>query len=331
MLLMFMGVTAFSAFRYGIGYDYYAYLDCCKPGSFRGNYFEPIPFSLVKFSQKTSPYYFFIITSVFISYFYFKGIRNIGRNYMEATMFYLCFPFFFFNQLSIVRQGLATSVIFFALTLESKYKNMFLSYGFRIILILLAAQCHRSAYIGFLLLLPWGKVPAKVLWIIFVTSFFLGSLIISISLQVLDSGVLERQSTISAYAYIKNESQIEGKMIRYLIYVITFVILLLYKKLVKMDKRNAYYIGLVVLGCSIYTLFAFNISLSKRLSMFFFTSSIIVVPQLLPLLKVKKAVYYGLCIALFTLQVYISSHNMRPEDRLGFSVSYPYRTFFDRL
>lgn len=336
--LMFLVISIFSGLRYGIGYDYYAYLWCCSPYSEGGERFELIPRCIVHMSQMTFPYMFFILTTIFISCFYYMGIKEGGGNYdyTLAVLFYLGFPFLFFNQLGIVRQGMASSIIFFAIVLRySKYEGYYLVV-MRILLLLIAFLCHKSAIISVFILFPWERVPQKILWIMFLSCMLAGNLITPFLASIMssdfwvDSDIMEEADSEKAIRYLYKEAHGEGKMIKWLIYLIGLLSLSLYDRLIKRDEKNAYYIGVLVLGISLYALFSYNSTLSKRFCMFFFSASIFIVPQIAQLFKLSKGFYTSMCALLFILQVYIGSSNVRPQDSHGSSVSYPYRTYIDK-
>lgn len=324
LILFFLIVTLFSAIRYGIGYDYFSYLECCFPGSNRGELFEPIPRFFVHLSQEIFPFLFFILSSIFISFFYFLAIRNEGQDHYLEVLFYICFPFLFFNQLGIVRQAMASSVIFYAITLKSDNR---LGVVVKLLLILLAWECHHSAIVSLLILFPWQRVSPKYLWAMFLASFFLGVTMTEYANQFALSGFLDEDTSERALKYLNREGQTEGNIIKYLIYLIALFSLLFYKKLVRFNKRNAYYVGLLVVGASFFALFDYNVSLAKRFCMFFFSTAIFIVPQIFKIQKVPNYLYVSICILLFSVNIYVSSSNVRFEDREGESVSFPYRTY----
>ena len=324
LLCIFVVITLFSAIRYGIGYDYYTYLECCMPGSYRGEHFEPIPFFFVELSQEYFPFLFFILSSVFISFFYYLAIRNEGRDYSLEILFYICFPFLFFNQLGIVRQAMASSVVFYALTLNGNYRIVILK---RLLLIFIAYCCHHSAVVALLMLIPWQRVPRSFLWLMLIASFFLGLITTSFANQIAESGFLDEDSSERALKYLNSSGQTEGNIIKYLIYIVTIVSLFFYKKLTEINKRNAYYIGLLVLGASLFSLFDYNVSIAKRSCMFFFSVSIFIVPQVAKTMKISNSLYICICLLLLVANIYVGSFNVRDEDRDGESVTYPYRTY----
>lgn len=322
LLYLFLLITIFSSIRYGIGYDYYSYL-AESSGIKNNSSTELIPRIIEDWSSKTFPFLFFVITSIFISFFYYLGIRHSGRDYLLEILFYVSFPFLFMNQLGVVKQGMATSLVFYAIVLRDSKLYV------RFLLLLVAYFCHQSAIIAFLIFIPFEKISNKALWGVLALGFFSAAIVIPIIEMTVGIGFLGDLGTDKALNYLNNESSGEGGLIKYLIFFIGFLVLINYKKLVKFDNNNAYYIGLIILGVSLYALFSFNISLGKRLGMFFFTPAIFVIPQLVKILKIHRYVYIAICIILFSLTIYVGSGNTRDEDRPGQSVTYPYRTIFE--
>ena len=322
LVILFVTITIFSAIRYGIGYDYYSYL-AESIGVKDNSSIELIPRIIEDWSSKTFPFLFFVITSIFISFFYYLGIRHSGRDYLLEVLFYVSFPFFFMNQLGVIKQGMATSMVFYAITLRDS--KLFV----RFLLLVIAYFCHQSAIIGFLIFIPFEKVSNKILWGVLALCFVSAAIVIPVIEMTVGLGFMGDLGTQKALNYLDNESYGEGGLIKYLVYLIGFLVLINYKKLIKYDNNNAYYIGLIILGVSIYALFSFNVSLGKRLGMFFFTPAVFVIPQLVKIMKIPRSVYITICIILFSLTIYVGSGNTRDEDRPGQSVTYPYRTIFE--
>jgi hypothetical protein len=317
-------ITVFSSIRYGIGYDYYSYLaeaSGMKPNTSN----ELIPRLIEDWSGQTIPFLFFVITSFFISFFYYYGIKKAGYDYLMEVFFYVSFPFLFMNQLGIIRQGMATSLVFCAIALRHSKLSI------RIALLIIAFFCHQSAIVGFLILLPFEKFSRKFLWVLFALGFISATIIVPVIQMFVGFGFLGEEGTQKATNYLSEEGLSEGQLMKYLIYIIAIIILANYSKLVKFNKENKYYIGLIIFGVAIYALFSFNISLGKRLGMFFFSPAIFVVPQLFKIMRIPKTVYLMICIILFSLTIYVGSGNHRDEDPPGCSVTYPYRTIFDVL
>ena len=242
----FFIVTVFSGLRYGIGYDYYSYLDACMWGSSRYEVWEPIPRYFAFVSQATTPFLFFFLSSIFISLFYYLGIKREGQFFLEEVLFYISFPFLFMNQLGIIRQGMATAVVFYALTLDNKAILR------RLVLIVIAYFCQLSSFVAILIIIPWNKVSNKVLWIMLVGSLIVGSAIMPFIADFINLGFLGDDVSQRASGYINTESNSEGGLISYLVYFIAVIVLFNYKKLVGLDNKNAYYIACIVFGASLF-------------------------------------------------------------------------------
>lgn len=331
LIFVFSVIAIFSGIRYGIGYDYFSYLSCCIRGSYRGFRFELIPLQMVLLSRLSFPFLFFLLTSFFIAFFYYKGIRKAGDDYILETIFYVCFPLLFYDQMGIIRQGMATAVVFYAISLqddsmEYKKKTLFT----RILLLFVAVLCHQSAIIAMLILFPWGKIPSKMLWIMFISSFFLGFIVAPIVETMFATELFDSIDEEKAMAYLEAGGE-DSHIRQYMLYGIAVFSLLKYEKLIKKDNRNAYFIAILVLGASLYALFPGSSSLSKRVCMFFFSSAILVVPQIVKTYKISREIFIFVMICLFSFQVYLGSRIHRLEDIDGGTVSYPYRTYIPYL
>lgn len=332
LVLVFLVISIFSGIRYGLGFDYYSYLNCCYKGSYGGLRFEFIPLQMVILSQNTFPYLFFLLTSLFISFFYYEGIKRAGKDYILETIFYVCFPLLFYDHLGIIRQGMATAAVFYAISLydingeRTKRKTLFL----RVVLIIMAVLCHKSALVAVLILLPWEKMPNLVLWIMFISSFFLGFIVAPIVETMFDTELfdfIDEERTMYLLQIDGENSHIR----QYMIYGLTIISLLSYEKLKMMDRKNTYFIAILTFGASLYALLPGSSSLSKRICMLFFVSAILVIPQIVKLCKVPRAIYISVMIGLFSYQVYLGSRIQRLEDSEDSSVSYPYRTYIPFL
>jgi hypothetical protein len=286
---------------------------------------ELIPLYMEELSKVTIPFLFFFLSSVFISAFYYKGIQVSCGDYLMSTLFYVSFPFLFINQLGVIRQGMACAVVFCAISLYHEKIHK------RIILLIIACLCHQSAIVGFLILLPWNRIKGEFLFVLLLISIMAGTVLMPIFERIINMGFLNEIGTDKAINYLTNDSAGEGRLIRYLVYIIGLFVLVNYKKLVRFKPENSYYVGLLILGVALFAIFSYNISLAKRLSMFFFSTAIIVVPDLFKVLKLPRALCTTMCILLLAITVYVGSGNHRDEDPPGYSVTYPYRTIFGVL
>ncbi len=324
LIFMFVVITVFSSIRYGIGFDYYAYLESAMgTRGYEGT--ELVPKLMLDLSNDTIPFLFFFLSSIFISFFFSAGIKKGGEDFYLEVFFYVSFPFLFLNHLGIIRQGMATAVILLAIV--SRHDKLYR----RLFLILLAFLCHQSSFICLLILFPWERLHLPTLWFMLAFSFVASVFLMPLLEAIVSSGVLGNSVTERALYHLETEANVEGQTIKYLVYAIVIAILVFYKQLVRHNKENAYYIGLVVLGVCFFSIFSFNITLSKRFCMFFFSPTIFLVPQLVKVLKIPRSFYVLMCTILFALSIYVGRSEVRDEDPPGYSVTYPYRTVFQFL
>ena len=319
-------VVLFSTLRYGIGYDYYGYYnDIVKLDDFILSRYEPIPKLFMQLAHWLGiPEIFFFLSSLFISYFFFKGIQK-SKYINDSIIFYICFPLLFMDHLGIIRQGMATAVIFYAITsLKGQYFK-------QVFFIFIAILCHKSAFSAFALLLPLQKLNRLTLIALFISSFIIGDNFVTLFSDLVQSLPVILSSKYNEY--IEMNEQLEGNKMRYLLYIITFLSLLFYKKLINLSEDNKYFIALLVIGCSIYVIFInINTSIAKRIAMFFFSSSIIVIPYFRKIAKVPSNMYNLFLVLLMSFSIYVSSKTIssRAEDRGIYNHQYPYRTIFQK-
>lgn len=330
LIYTFMLITLFSSIRFGIGYDYYAYYEICQgmATEFSLARFEPIPRFLCTLSIITNlPNLFFVLSSIFISLFYFLGIRELNSKYhIPAILFYICFPFFFMDQLGIIRQGMATSIVFYVIVACR------LKLTYRIILLIIACLCHYSAIVAFLILIPWQKVNTLLLFFIFLFSFLGGNFIAS-KLGYYVSG-LDIFGASKLLQYLEKNEVTEGRLIQYLVYIVCVVTVICRNKIIQLNPNNNYYINLLIIGSIIYALFM-NVedTLAKRLGMFFFVASIVVIPYILSVMRFKKIYFNIIMLSLFFMLVYVFGSKKlgsRPEDQGIYGPQYPYRTIYNK-
>ncbi len=321
LFFVFVAIFLFSAFRYGLGYDFYAY-EGIATNLLGITRMEPIPSFFLIIANKTDPQVFFILTSLFISIFYYIGIKAISNDYSISVMTYVCLPFLFLDQLGIVRQAMATSVVFCAMCKFHDKKVM------QLILIILASLCHKSAIIGLLILIPWEKISFRIIIVYYIASFFVGALLVDYLLALFSNSVFFLGDGFTHY--IEDIDASEGSKIKFLWYILSALILFSYRNLFKYDNNIKYIVNLFIVGSGIFNLFIIQSSLSKRMGIFFMSLIIVFMPQLIKHLRLPKPLFYTICIILFSLLVYVGSSNKRLEDPPGYSVTYPYRTFFSK-
>lgn len=328
-------IFLFTAIRYGLGYDYYSYLDSVRiadVGEYSLLRWEIIPRYIAYFSHLTNSYFFFFITSaVYIGGVILALKRCPIKNYTMSLLFFIAFPLFFTYGWGVIRQSMAFALVLLAII------GYYGDWKKQLALIVVAYFCHTSAIIALPILLPLHKLPNKWLWVGFVLSFVigetLGGLITSVSgyLSFIDASKLD-----SMAHYMEKEAGEDGRTIRYIIYGLTVLCLIYRSKLANVyinQKDHILYItSLVCIGAMLFAIFGVgDVTMAKRFCTFYFISIIVIIPLIVKLINCPVSIYYFLTILLFSMTIYLQSNSRRFEDPIGYSPTYPYRTMISNF
>lgn len=326
----FFVIAVFSGIRYGFSYDYPMYVEFIRNGY---NHSDLIPALLESGARICGgPPFFFIITSVFITCFTVWAIYKASSNISLSIFCYVGLPVFFVQDLSTVRQAMATSVILFLIVLRTQSFFVDLRKKQRIIvtlsLILLAYFCHGAAIVAFLLFCPWNKLKKKTMILFIFLALALGihiQKLISILINIIgENDRLTRKLVLYATA------EMQGFMlIRIMVYIIVFSMLLKYDRLVSLNRNNQTYLNLMCLGLIFNGLFWVNAHLSLRISLFFLGPILIIIPDYLKLLGVNHLLFKFVCVLLFCFSIYMGYQISKLDvDTMFFF--YPYTTIFSK-
>lgn len=140
-IMIFIGFL-FSALRFNAGFDYPVYY--LVASSYLEKSFDIIPSLFVFISREIHPQVFFVLTSFFIIWFYYKIFIFINSEVeisRLAVVFFVFFPLGFFDSFGYIRQFLAIFIFLYALFLYEK--NYFQSFFYAFISVL----CHSSIII----------------------------------------------------------------------------------------------------------------------------------------------------------------------------------------
>lgn len=131
----------FSCFRYGVGYDYHAYVDIIN--HVNQIELEPLSELIINISRHfQNEQLFFTISSLIITLPIFYLFVNKTANPNLALLIFFTFPYFFLSSLTIVRQWMAISVFMFGFSFLYK-RNVFTN----LLVILTSFFLHYSAVI----------------------------------------------------------------------------------------------------------------------------------------------------------------------------------------
>lgn len=303
-------VFLFSALRYGISYDYFLYIRYIL-SDYR--HIEPIPALIEEMAHYIGFPFFFVVTSFITTFCFVKGVKKESIHPIDSIYFYIGCPFLFFNYISIVRQALATGFILLAMTYGCEKK-------LKIIFLLLAVCCHFSAISALLLYLPVNKFSKRSMLQLMFVSLFLGTLFISLLMDVLPSGYLSFK--LNQYA---TEDMAGGRIWRILICSLTIIVIINHNKLLSIRSTNKYYINYVYIGTILYSLLSVNTHMAVRIYSFFGIALLILIPDIVRIYRINNFFYRIMCIAMFCVSVW-GAYVTNDRDIIVF---YPFRTYFD--
>lgn len=308
----------FSALRFDVGYDYSMYYELIE-GNIKFfddqiNRIEFLPKQLILLSHFIGFYqFFFIITSFLITYFFYKTIKKHSLDKTLSTLIFVCFPLFFFMSLSVVRQYVAISLVFFGYRFIKERK--FWSYLF---LILLATFIHKSAIIALPIYFLFGDflINKKIILYIYILSFFSSEII-----AFLITLASER------YSIYINEIGGEGGNLTLVFFKLIglFLLPIVYNFRDKNDKEFNFYLLSFYLGLFIWA------SLSKyghagiRGGLYYVVFVILLIPKLKNKIVEYKLIRQSMliiCFLFFFTNLYIGSKHKIKDANL------PYQTYF---
>lgn len=316
-IYIYIILVLFAGLRFGIGSDYYQYLHLAM---YYGDVREVdlIPSLFLYIAHHSSPYLFFFLSSIFIYYFFIYGLKYVTNSYISMC-FFIGFPFFFFESLSIVRQAMAFSLVFYAYT--RFYKRFFVQFLF----VLVAILCHSSAIVSLLIFFPLEKLTRYSLLIILVSSFFFGNFLVNFLVKYMyDIPIFSAASW-----YLDNFDVYKGgTLVKYLLLVFSVGSIIFYQKIINKSVINKYYISLVIIGTSLYFIFSISPHLAMRICTFFFLGILVYIPIFFRCIGFPKSFQIAFCLLLFIMCAYTQHRTgVRDEDKNGFSPAYPYQTY----
>lgn len=318
--LLYLIMLIFSSIRYGIGYDYYAYMQhiTMELPEWRYERYEPLAYMLIRIGKMFDSYVLYIflyaLLTLYPIYFVSKKCSAIP---VVSMLIYLLYPLFYINSMSILRNSLAFSIVF--LSIYYLYNKNYIKYLF---CIFVATLFHASAPFALLLLiikmLPNNK---KIYLVLIVISYILGEFICN-------STFLLSIPSFSVYA----ESAKEVGSLKYLMMILIVLNYYAWDKL-KSNKFALYLLKIESIGLSLFFLFIIDDTLSMRISSYFLYAMILLLPLQLYTFKVSvnlaKKMMVFFFISLIAFQWFLVVGNF---EKTGERMSViPYQTIFYKV
>ena len=322
-------VTAFAAFRYGVGWDYFNYCRSILLNDWQVERMEPIMRWLAVFSYKiNNPHFFIMVSSIATVGIYAFVISKRSINPLTSLLVFLCMPFLFLSGISIVRFALAVAIVFLA-SLYYKKPIIFFS------LFIVAFMTHRAGILGVLVwpFLGMIKVGYKTNWIIFsigMVASFLPSMMAPIFSGVINVfsnvGFLD-ESLVAANKYMEGFSSSGFSRLPYVYALINLINLLNYKELCNRNPNSEVpvLLSLYNIGVAIMLFLSFDAIFASRLGQLFMVFIVLLVPYYLTLKSnVSYFIVVSVTVTLFFLQITIPGSHV---DFIGrWNCFLPYRT-----
>lgn len=315
----------FSAIRYGIGYDYYSYMQAClhELDAQELERFEPLSRVLIEIGYYTHYQFFFAISSFLILYPVYKACVSLSVFPAFALFIYFLFPKYYLESFSIVRNCIAYSMVFYAyyqLHKDNRIASVFF--------LLIAFLFHKSALIGILIYpIYYIHQSFKLHLIGYIVSFFISVVVMTLIGQY--ASAIPILANIEHYA---STGRSEGGSMTFIINFITIVNFVLWHRLENVDSVNSKYLAYFNLGTIMWNVFiGVDSTIALRLSSFFQIFIILLVPQYCYAVNERYSMWvnrgaYSFFLLLFASYFYIniSSYLSNPERMSNL----PYQTIF---
>ena len=108
-------LASFSAFRYGVGWDYFNYYNAILAADWQVYRMEPLMRWLALYCSRIgNPHLFIFVTGSLTVLLYSIVIYKKSTNPIVSLLVFLCLPCLFLSGLSIVRFSLSVAILFFA-------------------------------------------------------------------------------------------------------------------------------------------------------------------------------------------------------------------------
>ncbi len=333
MFFLFLVFFVFSGFRFGVGWDYFNYLNIIEKGGWRIDNLEFLVRQLCYFCENQGfTQFFFVATSFIIILFFFLVFEKESENPAISIFVFLCIPTFFLNSLVIIRYFLAVSTIFLAC--HFGYKKQYIPF---FLLLFVAFFFHKAALFGliaipFVLLRKEFSLTTNL--VIFITCFVLGTVVGSFTFinsafsSLLDSSLFSDSDILEdAERYMQDIGNANFSRTPYVFALINLINLFSFYKFNQNESNQQLgrYVTMYNIGCSLMFLFSFHVTFANRVSVLFTIFLTLIVPYYKnkPLAKIA---IYAICIFVFFYELTIKASHPLFIGRLNCWL--PYRMNF---
>lgn len=313
MYMAILLILLISALRFDVGWDYKAYYETIVFGRATNivGTNELLTISLVELAKKTGiTQIYFTINSIICIGLIMTTVSRYSKDFWISLFFFVTFPLFFLNSLSVIRNFSAIAITFYGY----KYikKGEFIKYT---VTVLLASLFHKTAIIAipfYFLRNIYFRKSVSVLTLTLLPFFR----------NLINNMVLRYLPRYVTYTYISNVQ--EGTKAIYILSLIGICLIIFKEKLIKQRPEFNIYFNIFFVGLCIYLMFYKQGAMGHRLSLYATIYALIIIPDILSLFEDKvgrviiKLGFYVLCIVMFFYTI-----------NVGRSTYIPYKLFFN--
>ncbi|MEK5079742.1 EpsG family protein [Solibacillus sp. FSL W7-1436] len=300
----------FSAFRYDVGWDYWAYYNTIKNDYVtniisRNEYLTIFLVDLSKFIGITN-IYFFINSLILMICIYLVIVKYSNNKWMSLIVF-VTFPLFYLNSFSVIRIFTAIAITFYAF----KYimENKFWKYIF---FVYIASLFHQTALIAILFyFIKYIKVKRSwVLFLVFISPFM---------------GVI-LENIVNLYfpeysVYLNETDSIEGTKAILVFLLMGILGFIYWDKLVYKDFSMEVMLKIFYFSLFIYIVFLENGTIGHRFSLYGTIFFILILPKFMSLIKKDEQftlnlIIYPVFILFYIYIIYTGAVTYLPYDTI---------------
>lgn len=308
-IFAFVVLVFFAGFRYGVGRDYFSYIEIFNAGEgeFSREPGRNLLINIIKVCGGADQLYIFIMALITEFFAYKTLIKYEKRDFWFITIMFYCISLFYIASFNASRQYMAISMMLWGLQYTKKI------WLFMIITLFAGFGLHYSALMF---------VPLY----FFITREHSKKLIFAISLGlIIVNKILLDLLALTPYAkyglFIDNdmrENQVQ--MTQYLLAVIS-LLLIVFKDKFKVFKENTVLVNLNVL--CFYTLLLVImqdiptfIMLYQRINNYFVYSFLLIIPAVLSSFSKKNAQFLKIFLLLFSITYFIVTITIKGEHHM---------------
>ena len=271
-----------------------------------GGYYEPlyVIFNILLSYISNSLRLLIVVISAFISYSFYKFIKENSENYLISVIMFICL-LFFYGAMNTLRQYMAMSIVLLGFSFVKSKK--LIPYVFTVII---ASLFHSTALVGFLLYPLYNiKYTNFRIIIIFIAAFLTNRYVLLITNTI--------YKMMGKTNYYVNRVGMENiaNLILMAVYLTIFLFSLYEVKKYKTNKKeNDFYLYIFIMA-SAASLVAANMNVLSRITDYFACFSIICLPNIIEdNIKRKDTKFFVNGILVFALLTYSSVIiHFRPE------------------